>query len=319
MITGHITGADLDAHRVELTGYCYRMLGSPFDAEDAVQETMLRAWRAAGRFDERRATLRTWLYSIATNVCLDVLRAAGRRALAADLAPAAAPGSGFGAPLPESAFVSPVPDARVLPAADPAELAVRRETIRLAFVAALQVLPPKQRAVLILRDVLAWSAAEVATLLDSTVPAVNSALQRARAALPSVPHQRQPAGQLDQRLLDRYVHAFTNHDVDALVSLLHEDATMSMPPFSWWLSGRDAIAATMRASDACRGDVLIQVRANGGPAFGQYRDGRPFALLLLTGGPLITSSVAFLGRADLFPLFDLPAGAVASAAPRQRH
>ncbi|MET7426087.1 RNA polymerase subunit sigma-70 [Dactylosporangium sp. NPDC005555] len=298
-----ISGPDLDAHRTELTGYCYRMLGSAFDAEDAVQETMLRAWRAADRFDERRATLRTWLYSIATNVCLDALRAAGRRALAVDLAPAGTPGGGFGAPLPETAFVSPVPDARVLPA-DPADLAVRRETIRLAFVAALQVLPPKQRAVLILRDVLAWSAAEVAALLDASVPSVNSALQRARAALPSVPAQRQP--DLDQDLLDRYVHAFTNHDVDTLVSLLHRDATMSMPPFSWWLSGRDAIEATLRASDACRGDVLIQVRANGGPAFGQYRDGSPFALLLLTGGPLITSSVAHLGRADLFPLFDLP-------------
>ncbi|WP_327004845.1 RNA polymerase subunit sigma-70 [Dactylosporangium sp. NBC_01737] len=304
-----ISGPDLDAHRVALTGYCYRMLGSAFDAEDAVQETMLRAWRAAGRFDERRGSLRTWLFSIATNVCLDVLRAAGRRALAVDLAPAGAPGGDFGAPLPESAFVGPVPDGRVLPAGDPAELAVQRETIRLAFVAALQLLPPKQRAVLILREVLAWSAAEVATLLETSVASVNSALQRARAALPSIPQPRHE-GELDQELLDRYVHAFTNHDVDTLVTLLHQDATMSMPPFSWWLSGRDAIGATMRASDACRGDVLLQVRANGGPAFGQYRDGRPFALLLLTGGPLITSSVAFLGRADLFPLFDLPAGLV---------
>jgi RNA polymerase sigma-70 factor (ECF subfamily) len=304
-----ISGPELDTHRVALTGYCYRMLGSAFDAEDAVQETMLRAWRAAGRYDERRASLRTWLFSIATNVCTDVLRAAGRRALAVDLTPAGVPGGDFGAPLPESAFVGPVPDARVLPAdGDPADVAVQRDTIRLAFVAALQVLPPKQRAVLILREVLAWSAAEVATLLETSVPSVNSALQRARAALPSVPSPRgSGSGELNQALLDRYVHAFTNHDVDTLVSLLHEDATMSMPPFSWWLSGRDAIGATMRASDACRGDVLLQVRANGGPAFGQYRDGRPFALLLLTGGPLITASVTFLGRADLFPLFDLPA------------
>ncbi|MEV0134806.1 RNA polymerase subunit sigma-70 [Dactylosporangium sp. NPDC050688] len=311
-----ISGPELDAHRVELTGYCYRMLGSAADAEDAVQETMLRAWRAAGRYDERRASLRTWLFSIATNVCLDALRAAGRRALAVDLAPAGTVGGGFGPPLPESAFVGPVPDALVLPAGgDPAELAVRRETIRLAFVAALQVLPARQRAVLILRDVLAWSAAEVATLLETTVASVNSALQRARAALPSGARVPRPRGaaELDQALLDRYVQAFTSHDVDTLVSLLHQDATMSMPPFSWWLSGRDAIAATMRASDACRGDVLLQVRANGGPAFGQYRDGRPFALLLLTGGPLITSSVVFLGRDDLFPLFDLPASLVPSA------
>jgi RNA polymerase sigma-70 factor (ECF subfamily) len=302
-----IDGRELDAHRVELTGYCYRMLGSAHDAQDAVQETMLRAWRAADRFDERRASLRTWLFSIATNVCVDALRAAGRRALAVDLAAAGTPGGGFGAPLPSTAFVEPVPDAMVLPD-DPADLAVQRDTIRLAFVAALQVLPPKQRAVLILRDVLAWSAAEVAVLLESSVPAVNSALQRARAALPAVPQQRA----LDQGLLDRYVAAFTSHDVDTLVSLLHEDATMSMPPFSWWLSGRDAIAATLRASDACRGDVLIQVRASGGAGFGQYRDGRPFALLLLTGGPLVTSSVTYLGRADLFPLFALPAHAAAS-------
>lgn len=310
-----ISGPDLDTHRVALTGYCYRMLGSAFDAEDAVQETMLRAWRAAGRYDERRASLRTWLFSIATNVCMDVLRAAGRRALVVDLAAASGPDGDFGAPLPESAFVGPVPDAMVVPAdGDPADLAVQRDTIRLAFVAALQVLPPKQRAVLILREVLAWSAAEVATLLEVSVPSVNSALQRARAALPSVPKPRHAvSAELDQELLDRYVHAFTNHDVDALVSLLHEDATLSMPPFSWWLSGRDAIAATMRASDACRGDVLLQVRANGGVGFGQYRDGKPFALLLLTGGPLITSSVAYLGRADLFPLFDLPASLIHSA------
>ncbi len=310
-----ISGPDLDTHRMALTGYCYRMLGSAFDAEDAVQETMLRAWRAAARYDERRASLRTWLFSIATNVCMDVLRAAGRRALVVDLAAAGVPGSDFGAPLPESAFVGPVPDAMVVPAdGDPADLAVQRDTIRLAFVAALQVLPPKQRAVLILREVLAWSAAEVATLLEISVPSVNSALQRARAALPSVPKPRHPApAELDQELLDRYVRAFTSHDVDTLVSLLHEDATMSMPPFSWWLSGRDAIEETWRASDACRGDVLIQVRANGGVGFGQYRDGKPFALMLLTGGPLITSSVAYLGRADLFPLFDLPAELVHSA------
>lgn len=309
-----ISGPDLDTHRLALTGYCYRMLGSAFDAEDAVQETMLRAWRAAARYDERRATLRTWLFSIATNVCMDVLRAAGRRALAVDLTAAGVPGDDFGAPLPESAFVGPVPDGMVVPAdGDPADLAVQRDTIRLAFVAALQLLPPKQRAVLILREVLAWSAAEVATLLEISVPSVNSALQRARATLPSVPKPRHAvSAELDQELLDRYVHAFTNHDVDALVSLLHEDATMSMPPFSWWLSGRDAIAETMRASEACRGDVLLQVRANGGVGFGQYRDGRPFALLLLTGGPLITSSVAYLGRADLFPLFDLPASLVHS-------
>ncbi|UWP87424.1 RNA polymerase subunit sigma-70 [Dactylosporangium fulvum] len=291
---------ELDAHRVALTGYCYRMLGSAFDAEDAVQETLLRAWRNADRFDPARASLKTWLFAIATNVCLDALRGARRRALALDLEPGA-----FGEALPDDAFVGPVPDALVVPPeGDPAELAVQRESIRLAFVAALQALPPKQRAVLILREVLSWRAAEVAALLDTSVPAVNSALQRARAALATAP----AGGPVDEELLERYVRAFTAHDVPTLVSLLHEDATMAMPPLTWWLRGRDRIAAMLAASDACRGDVLVRVRASGGAAFGQYRAGRPFAVLVLEGAPdgRVAAMTTFLTPERLFPLFGLP-------------
>ncbi|WP_260728214.1 RNA polymerase subunit sigma-70 [Dactylosporangium roseum] len=291
---------ELAAHRVALTGHCYRMLGSAFDAEDAVQETLLRAWRNAGRFDPARASLKTWLFTIATNVCLDALRSARRRALPLDLDPGA-----FGETLPDDAFVGPVPDGLVVPPeGDPAELAVQRESIRLAFVAALQALPPKQRAVLILREVLAWRAAEVAALLDTSVPAVNSALQRARAALATVP----AGGPVDEALLGRYVRAFTAHDVPTLVSLLHEDATMAMPPLTWWLRGRDRIAAVLAASDACRGDVLVRVPANGGAAFGQYRDGRPFAVLVLEGAPdgRVAAATTFLSPERLFPLFGLP-------------
>jgi len=181
---------ELELHRAELTGFCYRMLGSGFEAEDAVQETMLRAWRNSARFDPARSPLRTWLYAIAANVCLDMLRSAQRRVRAMDLGPAASAGPDLGAPLPEAAWIQPVPDSRVLgpsPSADPADLAARRQSIRLAFVAALQQLPPRQRAIVILRDVLSWRAAEVAGLLDTTTASVTSALQRARATLRAGP------------------------------------------------------------------------------------------------------------------------------------
>src|SRR5436853_3255554 len=173
----------LEQHRAELTGYCYRMLGSAFEAEDAVQETLVRAWRSFDRF-EGRSLLRSWLYSIATNVCLDMLRGSQRRARPMDLGPAGTADGPLGDTLPEATWIQPIPDGHVLPAnADPADLAVSRETIRLAFVAALQYLPPRQRAVLILREVLRWKATEVAELLDTTVASVNSALQRARSTL----------------------------------------------------------------------------------------------------------------------------------------
>jgi RNA polymerase sigma-70 factor (ECF subfamily) len=263
---------DLERFRVELTGYCYRMLGSGFEAEDAVQETFVRAWRSS--YDPERAALRTWLYRIATNVCLDMLRSAQRRALAVDMSPAAGPATPLGVPAPDSAWLQPIPDQRVLPE----DSAILRESIRLAFVAALQHLPPKQRAVLILRDVLCWQASEVADLLETTVPSVTSALQRARATLPATPGE--PLRPEHGDLLERYCTAFESHDVAGLVALLHEDATMTMPPFRWWLRGPADIGAAF-GTDACVGARLTPTRANGSPAFWQLRDGKPFGLVIL--------------------------------------
>jgi RNA polymerase sigma-70 factor (ECF subfamily) len=256
----------LEAYRGELTGYCYRMLGAAFEAEDAVQETLVRAWRA--EYDPARAAVRTWLYAIATNVCLDMLRSTQRRARAMDLAPASAPGPDLGTPLPPAAFVQPLPDALL---GDPAEVAEQRDTIRLAFVAALQQLPPRQRAVLILREVLAFSAAEVADLLGTTVPAANSALQRARETIRR-PAPAEPLDDVHRDLLARYVDAFERYDVAALTALLHEDATSSMPPFTWWLRGRADIATALAYGDGtCAHARLVPVALNGSPAFGQYR------------------------------------------------
>ncbi|MGW2152151.1 sigma-70 family RNA polymerase sigma factor [Nonomuraea sp. NPDC001699] len=295
-----VEAAELEHHRVELTGYCYRMLGSGFEAEDAVQETFVRAWRT---YQAGRGPLRPWLFRLATSVCLDMLRGPQRRARAMDLGPAARPGDPLGEPLAGDAWVWPVPDDRVLPA-DPAELAVARESVRLAFVAALQRLPARQRAVLILRDVLKWQAAEVAGLLEMSVASVNSALQRARARLPAVTPED---AEVDERLLDRYVSAFERYDVDALVSLLREDATMSMPPFAWWLRGREAIRAVLVAAAApCDGTRLLPARANGAPAFAQYRDGKAFALVVLEiGGGVVTGMTTFLDP-GLVSSFGLP-------------
>ncbi|MFI7695337.1 RNA polymerase subunit sigma-70 [Nonomuraea sp. NPDC049655] len=301
---GVVEASELEHHRVELTGYCYRMLGSGFEAEDAVQEAFVRAWRT---YEPGRGPLRPWLFRLATSVCLDMLRGPQRRARAMDLGPPARPGDPLGDPLPGDAWVWPVPDGRVLPA-DPAELAVARESVRLAFVAALQRLPPRQRAVLILRDVLKWQAAEVAGLLGVSVASVNSALQRARARLPAVASEDAPEdAAVDGRLLDRYVSAFERYDVAALVSLLHEDATMSMPPFAWWLRGREAIRAVLLAAGApCEGTRLLPVGANGAPAFAQYRDGEAFALVVLEiGGGVVTGVTTFLDP-RLVPFSGLP-------------
>jgi RNA polymerase sigma-70 factor, ECF subfamily len=293
----------LEAMRVELVGYAYRMLGSAAEAEDAAQETLIRAWRHAGRYDERRASLRTWVYRIATNICLDMLRSAQRRARAIDLSPAATGGGELGPPLPESAWVQPIADERAIPAtADPAELAVQRESIRLAFVAALQHLPPRQRAVLILRDVLVWRAEEVAELLGTSVPAVNSALQRARAGVRDA-GPAEPLNDEARALLDRYCDAFARYDVAEMVSLLHTDATMSMPPFAWWLQGREMIHAALTHSDgSCEGARLVPAAVNGSLAAWQYRptgpDGafEPFALMIFeTSGGLFTEITTFLG------------------------
>jgi RNA polymerase sigma-70 factor, ECF subfamily len=301
----------LEQHRSELTGYCYRMLASPFEAEDAVQETLIRAWRAYDKF-EGRAQLRSWLYRIATNVCLDMLNGRERRARPMDLGPAREPVI-ENLSTPDVPWLQPVPDSLV---ADPADLAVSHETIRLAFVAALQHLPPRQRAVLILCEVLQWKAAEVAELLDTSVASVNSALQRARATLAATDVEAAvPADDVDAELLARYVDAFQRYDVEALTSLIQEDATQSMPPFDLWLRGRDDILTWWFGPGiGCRGSrVLPTVAANGSPAFGQYKpspDGgyEPWALQVLeiSDGRIVEFSF-FLDTATLFPLFGLPA------------
>jgi RNA polymerase sigma-70 factor, ECF subfamily len=307
----------LEQHRVELTAYCYRMLGSAFEAEDAVQETLLRAWRNFDRF-EGRAALRSWLYRIATNVCLDMLSGKERRARPMDLAPPKAADTPLGEALAEATWILPIPDARVLPeGGDPAEVAESRETIRLAFVAALQHLPPKQRAVLILREVLRWKATEVAELLETTVASVNSALQRARSTLAaSDVTATEPVEAMDDEqraLLARYVDAFERYDLDSLTSLLREDATWSMPPYELWLQSHDDIRRwCLGPGIGCRGSRLVPTVANGSPAFGQYKPApggghEPWSLQVLeiSAGRIVGISF-FLDTAILFPLFGLP-------------
>jgi RNA polymerase sigma-70 factor (ECF subfamily) len=305
----------LERHRRELTAYAYRMLGSAFEAEDAVQETMLRAWRSFDRF-EGRAALRSWLYRIATNVCLDMLSGRERRARPMDLGPARSADSPLGDPLPEVTWIEPIPDGRVLQG-DPAELAESRETIRLALVAALQHLPPRQRAVLILREVLRWRAAEVAELLDTTVASVNSALQRARSALAGVDVAASPPRPMDEEqraLLARYVDAFERYDMDSLTSLLHEDATWSMPPYELWLrTHADIRHWCLGPGIGCRDSRLIPTAANGSPAFGQYKPSgtkgvrEPWSLQVLeVSGDRLGGISFFLDTARWFPLFGLP-------------
>ncbi len=309
---------ELEAHRTELTAYAYRMLGSTFEAEDAVQETLLRAWRALDRF-EGRAALRSWLYRIATNVCLDMLNSRKRRARPMDLGPAGeADIRLLGEPLPEVTWVEPIPDDRVLPGGtDPADVAIARESIRLAFVAALQHLPARQRAVLILREVLHWQASEVAELLGTTVASVNSALQRARATLQTtnVAQTRpvEPEDDAQRQLLERYVEAFERYDMDKLTALLREDAVWNMPPYALWLQTHDDITTwCMGPGIGCQGSRLIPVSANGSPAFGQYKpapDGgwEPWAIQVLElRGEEIAGVTFFLDTARYFPLFGLP-------------
>jgi RNA polymerase sigma-70 factor (ECF subfamily) len=307
---------ELEKYRRELTGYSYRMLGCGSEAEDAVQETMVRAWKAADGF-EGRSSVRSWLYRIATNVCLDMLGSRQRRARPMELGPARPPEeASLGPRLPEHTWVSPIADARVMPEdGDPAEIAAGRETIRLAFVTALQHLPARQRAALILCEVLRWQSSEVAELLDTSVAAVNSALQRARATLADLPGDERPAA-LDaerSRLLARYVDAFERYDVTTLVSLLHDDAVQSMPPYALWLQGAEAIGTWLGGAGlGCRGSRLLPTAANGCPAFGQYRmdpDGghAPWALQVLDiSGGRISGLHAFLDVEELFPAFGLP-------------
>jgi RNA polymerase sigma-70 factor (ECF subfamily) len=307
----------LEQHRSELTGYCYRMLGSAFEAEDAVQETMIRAWRGLDRF-EGRSALRSWLYRIATNVCLDMLGGRERRARPMDLGPAREPELANLATRPEATWITPVPDGHVLPeGGDPAEIAVARETIRLAFVAALQHLPPRQRAVLILCEVLRWQASEVAELLETSVASVNSALQRARATLSTADLRaaQTPLDEADSALLDRYVEAFERYDMEALTELIREDATQSMPPFDLWLTGRaDIFTWWLGPGIGCKGSRVIPASAaNGAPAFGQYKPSEtgsgfdPWALQVveIEDGRIVELTF-FLDTDTVFPLFGLP-------------
>jgi RNA polymerase sigma-70 factor, ECF subfamily len=309
---------ELEQRRVELTAYCYRMLGSAFEAEDAVQETLLRAWRSMDGF-EGRASIRSWLYRIATNVCLDMLNGRQRRARPMDLAAPQTADALLGEPLPETTWIQPMPDGHVMPeGADPAVVAESRETIRLAFIAALQHLPARQRAVLILRDVLRWKAAEVAELLETSVASVNSALQRARSTLadseisPSDPLE--PMDPDQRELLTRYVQAFERYDLDSLVSLLRKDATWSMPPYELWLRRHEDIRKWCLGPGAgCRGSRLIPTVANGSPAFGQYKPSPgggydPWALQVIEAslGEIVGISF-FLDTDSMFPLFGLPA------------
>jgi RNA polymerase sigma-70 factor (ECF subfamily) len=311
---------DLEPYRRELTGYCYRMLGSGFEAEDAVQETMLRAWRNAEGF-EGRSSVRSWLYRIATNVCIDMHRHVQRRARPMDMGPASPPEeSRIGPVLPEPTWVTPIPDDRISPErTDPAEIAQYRESVRLAFVTALQHLPARQRAALILCEVLRWQVAEVAELLDTTIAAVNSALQRARATLGALPEEPHPAdlGDVDAELLERYVDAFERYDIERLVTLLHDDAIQSMPPFAMWIQGAVNIGRFMvePGPSACRGSRLVPAAANGCPAFGQYKPDpagghTPWALQVLeiSEGRIASMSLflAFLDPERLFPQFGLP-------------
>ncbi len=305
---------DLEAHRRELTGYCYRMLGSGSEAEDAVQETMIRAWRGIDRL-EGRGALRSWLYRIATNVCIDMMRGPQRRARPMDLSPAGTAESFLGNAEPEHAWVQPIASARVLPeGGDPAEMAAARSSIRLAFVAALQHLPPKQRAVLILRQVLCWRASEVAELLETTVASVNSALQRARATV-DIAQLDDVAVELTEDhtvLLNRYVDAFERYDIDLLVTLLADDAIMSMPPWPLWLVGSDQIAKWyLGQGAACRGSRLIATEASGTPAFGSYKPGEEGTLeawgvhLIDIAQGRIIGQHSFIGT-DLFEELGLP-------------
>jgi RNA polymerase sigma-70 factor (ECF subfamily) len=313
--------SDLEPYRRQLTAYCYRMLGSPQDAQDAVQDTLVRAWRGLGRFEDH-AGLRPWLYRIATNVCLDMLKSRGRRALPMDMAPAGT-GRGrepslelaLGTTRPEATWVQPIPDHLVSSPGDPADAAVSRESIRLAFIAALQHLVPRQRAVLILRDVLSWRAHEVAELLETSEDAVNSTLRRARSVLEATNLDAVPTEptEVERELLDRYIEAFERYDVDSLVALLHEDATLNMPPYELWLQGVPDIRHFLAAIEVEGGrDRIIEIAANGCPALAVYRPAGPSGALepfeihvLEIADDRVTAIHAFLDPA-LFPVFGLP-------------
>ncbi len=305
--------AQLEQHRAALTGHCYRMLGSAVDADDAVQETMVRAWRGMERFDGR-SSLCTWLYKIATNVCLDAAAERSQRSRPVETGPVSTVDDALETK-PRSHWLEPIADLRALPeSTDPSERVVLRESIRLAFVAALQSLPPKQRAALLLTEVLGWSAAEVAESFDTTLASVNSAVQRARTTLAARPRGPSPtASESQAALVERYASAFERYDIDALTALLHHDATLSMPPYTLWLQGHASIRAWLLGrGSGCRGSRLVPTQANGQTAFAQYRASpsgghEAWALLVLElAGDRIASMTSFLDAKVLFPRFGLP-------------
>lgn len=315
---GPVTEEDLNQafamHRRELTGFCYRMLGAGAEAEDAVQETMVRAWRGFADF-EGRSSLRSWLYRIANNVCVDMVRSPQRRARPMEMGPSGSTDAVLGEQLGEHMFVQPVPDDHVIDLdGDPADVAAARETIRLAFVAALQHLPARQRSVLILCEVLRWKAAEVAELLDTSTASVNSALQRARATLADVQGERlDPRSDPEQaELLAKYVDAFERYDIEALVSLLRDDVVLSMPPWDLWLEGPDNFAGWFLGQGiVCKDGKLIPVDVNGSPGFANYHkvddgvwEAWAIQVIEIAGGKIIGHH-NFIGSA-LFETFGVP-------------
>ena len=318
--TAELSQVDLEQYRRELTGYCYRMLGSVFEAEDAVQDTMVRAWKGIDRF-EGRSSVRSWMYRIATNACLDMLRSRQRRARPMDMGPSSKADAALPARMADNIWLEPIPTAHVVSDhTDPAEVAAARETIRLAFVSALQYLPARQRAVLILREVLRWEATEVAELLDTTVASVNSALQRARATLAERALDEDDAGAAapgitdeQQALLASYVDAFERYDISRLVTLLHDDAVMSMPPYPLWLVGPEDIGSWFRGTGIrCEGSRTVATTANGMPAYGTYRidpagGWAPWSIQVIeVKGSKIAALNSFLDT-NLFATFGLPA------------
>lgn len=327
-ISEHEFAALVDPMRRELTAHCYRMLGSIHDAEDQVQETYLRAWRAYDSF-EGRSSLRTWMYQIATRTCLTAIEQRGRRPMPTGLGAPASDPAGELESRPEVPWLEPAPDRLLLTAdADPATVATTRESVRLAFVAALQHLTALQRAVLILRDVLAFSAAETAEILDVTVAAANSALQRARAGVDRRQDDGRPLadpgslGERERRLLEQYMAAFERYDTPAVVSLLTQDATWEMPPFTGWYSGAEAIGTlidTQCPAEAPDDLRFIPVQANGQLACASWMrhpDGvwRAFQLHVLdvvhddeaAGGEPRVQHVSCFFDVRLFAWFDLP-------------
>jgi len=308
-----------DPFRPELMAYCYRMLGSVQDAEDQVQETLLRAWRSFGQF-EGRASLRTWLYRIATNECLRAIDHRGRRPLPSSLSdPDQEPERPLAATRSEVPWLEPIPDALLRPeSADPAVVAVSREGIRLAFIAALQYLPARQRAVLILRDVLGWRAAEVAQLLGTTTHAANGLLQRARAQLrqaaPAPDELRDPADPRDLDLLNRYAAAFESADMTALAEILRHDAVLEMPPLPTWFAGRDHIGRFLQEHVLRQpGDfIMIPAAANGQPALAEYQrrpDGgyHVHGVQVLTVAGSRVARIASFHQPGVIAAFGLPA------------